>query len=124
MSSGDPSTSHPSTLPSASGTTAGGSALDKAIQIALSNLEDTFKVEYDENKFKSKLKLPRSIVRDTVMAGYPTRKGRLRTESDFESHVKAGSNEERNLVNLLRRMAEGQAPWKDLFLNGTLLSSL
>ena len=105
------------------GTVAGGSALDKAIQIALSNLEDTFKVEYDDNKFKRRLKIVRSLVRDTIMAGYPTREGRLRTESDFESHVKAGSNEERNLVNLLRRMAEGQVPWEDLFLNGTLLSS-
>jgi hypothetical protein len=124
MSSGDPSTSHPSTLPSASDTVAEGSELDKVIQDARETLEDTFKVEYDDNKFKGRLKMVKSLVRDTIMAGDPTRKERLRTESDFDSHVKAGSNEERNLVNLLRRMVEGQVPWKDLFLNGTLLSSL
>jgi len=124
MCSGDPSTSHPSTLPpSASGIIAEGSELDKAIQDARKTLEETFKAEYDDNMIKKRIGFARIVVRKTIKAGDPTRKKRLRTESDFESHVKAGSNEERNLVNLLRRMAEGQVPWEDLFLNGTLLSS-
>jgi len=120
MSSGDPSTSHPSTLPSATGTVAEGSGLDKARK----TLEANFKAEDDDNIIKGRLSIARAVVRHTIKAVDPTRKKCFRTESDFESHVKAGSNEERNLVNLLRRMAKGQVPWKDLFLYGTLLSSL
>ncbi len=124
MSSGDPSTPHPSTLPTASGTVTKGSELDKAIQTACESLKLIFKAEDSDDATQENLSMARTVVRKTIKAVDPTRKKRLRTESDFESHVKAGSNEERNLVNLLGRMAKGQVPWKDLFLYGTLFSSL
>jgi hypothetical protein len=125
MSSGDPSTTHPFTPPSASRTVTEGSGLDKAIQIASETLELNFKAENDDDVIKRRLGVAWIVVRDTIRdAGDPTWLQHFRTESEFASYVKRGSDGEQKLVNLLRRIAERQVPWKDLFINGTFLSSL
>ena len=117
MSSGEPSTPHPSTLPVVEG-----SELHKAIQSACNVLKLNFKAEYDDDKIKQNFDIALTKVRYIIKKARNSKlKARLRDDTDF---VKPGSNEERNLLGLLRRMAEGQVPWEKLFLNGTLLSSL
>ena len=57
------------------------------------------------------------------VAGDSKLKRRVRNQSEFNSYVAHGSNEEQ-LVNLLKRMAKKEVPWEELFENGTLLTSL
>ncbi len=125
MSSGDPSTSHSSTLSSASGTVPKGSKLDKAIQDACEVIEPNFKAEYDDEVIIRRLSTVWINVHDVVQAsGDLDLNDRFRNMSEFKSYVTPGSDEERKLINLLRRMTEKQVPWENLFLNGTSLSSL
>ena len=117
MSSGGPSAPHPSTLPSASGTVAAGPKLGNDIQEAC---EDIFKVEYDDNRIRNNLDYAWFQVCEVLeQAGDSNLKGRLKNKSEFRAHVKPGSDQEQELIDLVRSMAKGQVPWRDLLENGT-----
>jgi len=123
MSSGGPSAPRPST--SASGNVAAGSELEEAIQEACEFFEDVFKAEHDDNRIRRNLNGAWGTVRVALSrAGDSNLKGRLRDESEFRAYVKPGSDRVQELIKLVRSMAKGQVPWRDLFENGTLLSSL
>jgi hypothetical protein len=79
-----------------------GSGLDKVIQIANKTLEALFNAENDDNVIKTSLDLATAIVRKG--AGDPTRRQHFRTESEFASYVKPGSDGEQKFVNFLRRI--------------------
>ena len=53
----------------------------------------------------------------------PNIKGRLRNRDEFVAYVEPGSQEERELIDLLTSMANNQVPWHGLFENGTSLSA-
>jgi hypothetical protein len=127
MSSGGPSAPRPSTLPSASGNVTAGSELEKAIQSACAIIKDVFRAEYasDDDRFRKNLSLLWFIVRRAISrAGDSNLKGRLRDQSEFRDYVMPGSDREQELIKLVRSMANGQVPWRVLFENGTLPSSL
>ena len=99
--------------------------LNEAIQTECEILKLLFKAENDDKVIKARLHYAQSTVYNIIKeTGDSKMEARLRTASDFLYYVKPGSDEERTLINLLRRMVEGQVPWEELFRNGTLLSSL
>jgi hypothetical protein len=103
-----------STQPSASGTVAAGSKLEKAIQNACETLGDVFKAEYDDDRIKDKLSHAWFSGQDVITRGEDSNlKKRLRTESKFNDYVAPGSNGEQELVNLLRRMVRQEVPWRN-----------
>jgi hypothetical protein len=52
-------------------------------------------------------------------AGDSNLKRHLKNKSEFRAHVEPGSVHEQELINLVRSMAKGQVPWRDLLENGT-----
>ncbi|SRR6266852_757959 len=124
MSSGDPSTSCLSATapPSLSTTPAAQSKLQVATQKACKALEQLFKSTHDDEWIMDNLSLVWCKARETLLNSRDSNlKKRLRTDSEFNSYVKPGSNRERELIILVRRMAKGEVPWQDLFTNGMLL---
>jgi hypothetical protein len=122
---GDASAPHPYTPPSASGTVATGSKLDKAIESACKQLRRGFLPGDDDDWIKINLADAWNKVHSAIsQAGGPNLKKRLRNKSEFLAHAKPESNVERELIKLVGSMAKGQVDWGDLFQHGTLLSSL
>lgn len=123
MSYGDPS-ARPSRPPSPSGSVAATLELDAAIQDASRSFKQNFLPDYDDGDIQENLSIARAIVRKAISrAGTEELKKRLRQEPEFDAYVEV-ENQGRELVKLLGRMAKQQVPWKLLFENGTLLSSL
>lgn len=112
------------TTPSSTiGTVPKKSKLEEAIEKACQVLDAIFKE--DDNRIKNNLILAWAKVYSTLWEGGDSNlKARLRNESEFRNYVTPGSNEERELINSLKSMARRGVPWKDLFENSTLLSSL
>jgi hypothetical protein len=118
----DPSTPRPPS--GASGAVVPGSKLDQAIQNAGAELEDAFRAELDDNRIRNRLDFAWIKVRNAIdKAGDSKLMKRLKDESEFFSYVSPGSDNERELINLLRSMAAQEVPWRDLFKSGTSLSS-
>ena len=110
---------------SASGTVATGSELEKTIQIVCRWLEGRFKAEHGDDSIKKGLDFAWFAVRQVILkAGDSNQKECLKNESEFNAYVTSGSDGERELIKLLRRMAKQEVPWRDLFDNGTLILSL
>jgi hypothetical protein len=123
----EPSMPRSSISPTSGGTITTRPELDEAIEYlrAIEDLKHYFKAADDDNRISSYLDMARVIVYVVVKkAGVPQLQKRLRNKSEFDSLVTHGSDEERKLVNLLKSMARGEVDWKELFVNGTLLSSL
>ena len=100
------------------------SKFEKALQNAYKFFVHMFS-RHDDNWIKQNLTCTWLKVHDTIMeAGDTIQKERLGDLSDFQDKVKSGSKEERELIDLLRSMAKSEVPWRDLFENGGLLSSL
>ena len=114
-----------STHSSATGTVEAGSAeLEDAIQDARETLAKIFCPEDDDIRIKKRLSLAWAIVHNVIsQAGGPKLKNRFKDVSEFETHVRSRSTGERELVELLRSMAKQEVSWRELFDNGTLLSS-
>src|SRR6266403_2243794 len=107
------------TPPSASGTIAAKSRLEKAIQAASLFLKDVFKAEYDDDRIKNGLGIAWYNIHGAISrAGHSKMKARLRNESEFYAYVKTGSKE-RELIELLRCMSKEDEPWSKLVENGT-----
>jgi len=120
---GDPSAPRPSTPPSAS-SVAAKSKLEKSIQQACKTLRRTFHPEDDDGEIQENMDVAMVKVYGALsQAGDSNLNDRFRNESEFRAYVRPGSNGERELVNLLRSMAKQEVPWRDLFDNGTSLSS-
>jgi hypothetical protein len=112
MSSGDPS-ARPSTQ----------AKLEEAIQPVKLHI----KAEHDDNSIKANLDIVWLFVNRAIsQAGDSNQKRRLKSQSEFEAYVKSEGDVERELelIKLLRSMAKQEVPWRDLFDNGTLFSSL
>jgi hypothetical protein len=123
MSYGDPS-ARPSRPPSPSGSVAATLQLDAAIQDASRSFKQIFSPDIDDGDIQKKLTLAWAIVKTAISeAGTEELKKRLRQEAEFDAYVEV-ENQGRELVKLLGRMAKQQVPWKLLFENGTLVSSL
>jgi hypothetical protein len=107
-------------LPSASGTVAAGPELENAIQLACESFEDIFKAVHDDNRIRMYLDiLWLKVCGALEQAGDSDLKGRLKSKSEFCAHVEPESDQEQELINLVRSMANGQVPWRNLFENGT-----
>jgi hypothetical protein len=87
-------------------------------------LSKIFSPDDDDGYIQENLTVARAIVKMAISgAGMEELKKRFRQEPEFDAYVKV-ENQGRELVKLLGRMAKQQVPWKLLFENGTLLSSL
>jgi hypothetical protein len=64
------------------------------------------------------------VNRAILQAGDSNQKRRLKNQSEFKAYVKFEGDVERELIKLLRSMAKQEVPWRGLFDNGTLFSSL
>ena len=128
MSSGDPFSPRPSTLPRTGGTVA---ASEKGIQLCCKTLkflfppedppEDPHENDHDEIDIRL-LNAWYNVHYAISHSGDLMQKERLRNESEFKAYVKVpGSNRERELVKFLRSFAKQEVPWRDLSQNGTLL---
>jgi hypothetical protein len=96
-----------------------------AIQNACIFLGRIFLPEDNEDEIKKILGSAWYVVHNALShAGDLNRRERLRNEDEFNAYVRPGSNGERKLLQLMGSMAKQQVPWRDLFENGTLLSSL
>jgi hypothetical protein len=118
---GDSSMPRLSTSPSSGGTTAAGLLVETC-----ELLKGIFDATRSDEWIRKNLNLVRGSVLDYVkQAGVSKLQERLRNYAEFRSYVKPGSEEERKLVNLLKRMAKSEVPWAELFQveNGTLLLS-
>jgi hypothetical protein len=101
------------------------SKLDKAIQATFESLKFNFQAGFDDNRIMSLLSTAYSIVYVVISnEGGPNLKKRLKGWGEFLTYVKSGSKEERKLIDLLRNMTNEQVSWRELFENGTFLSSL
>ncbi|KAI0278136.1 hypothetical protein BGY98DRAFT_558024 [Russula aff. rugulosa BPL654] len=110
----DPSTPRPPS--SASGAVVPGSKLDQAIQDARAELEDNFRAELDDNRIRKRLGIAWFIVGNAIEEAEDSKlKKSLKDKSEFFSYVSPGSDNERELINLLRSMAAQEVPWSDLF---------
>jgi hypothetical protein len=116
---GDPSAPHPFKPPSAV------TALEKAIQQGCETLASLFRFRHDNDWIKRKLAVAWFIIHNALdSAGDPNMKKRLRNEPEFNAYLKSdGGRPERELIELLRSMANNQVPWSELVKNGTLLSA-
>jgi hypothetical protein len=118
---GDSSTPRSSISPSNDGTTAAGLLVETC-----ELLKGIFDAARSDDWIKQYLNLIRGgVVGYVEQAGVSKLQERLRNETEFRSYVKPGSEGERELVNLLKRMAKSEVPWAELFQveNGTLLLS-
>ena len=119
---GDPS-ARPSTPPSASGTVAADSNLEKSIQEACEPFGRIFLREDEDNWVKKSLAWF-AVGGAISRAEGSNQKERLRNKSEFMDYVMPGSHGERELIKLLKSTMKQEVPWRDLFENGTLLSPL
>jgi hypothetical protein len=109
----------PST-PNASGTVTAGSRLERDIQI----IRAIFLPQHDDDEIRKRLGNAWFIVHGALLeVGDSIVNERLKNESEFNADVGRGSKGERKLIALLRSMAKEEVPWRELFENGTLLSS-
>jgi hypothetical protein len=116
---------HPLTPPCRDRATGTRSKLEKAIQHACKRIRRNFSTEDDDDDIKQNLDIAWAVVGSAIqLAGDSNLKKRVKNQFEFYSYVAPGSNEERELTNLLKSMAKEEVPWEDLFNNGTLLSSL
>jgi hypothetical protein len=124
MSSGNPSTSRliAPAPPSLSTSSVAQSKLNEATQKACEFLKHVFESRHDDEWIMDSLSVIWGKVHDALSNSRDSNlKQRLRDLSEFKSHVKPGSNRQRELINLVRRMAKGEVPWQDLLTNGTFL---
>ncbi|KAI9507727.1 hypothetical protein F5148DRAFT_1376382 [Russula earlei] len=96
--------------------------LEEAADHAFHCLEVIIQPDDDVNQIREWLYIVWSSVYLALRkAGELEMMDRLRDEDEFKAYVKAGSNVERELIELLRRMANKQLPWSDLFKNEAFL---
>jgi hypothetical protein len=106
----------PQTTPSgASGTVPAKSKLEKAIDSACPILDA---LSADESWIKDNLCTFRAKVCSSLwQEGDSNLRARIRNESEFRIYVTSGSDEEQELIELLKSMARKEVPWKLLFEN-------
>ena len=93
--------------------------------ISEESLRRNFHPNDDDDEIKQNLNIARQIVDNFLSQAYdskPKLKGRIRNQADFKAYVESDEKKQ-ELVNLLRSMAKKEVPWRNLFENGTLLSS-
>jgi len=96
----------------------------EAMQKACEDLERNVQPNDTFKKIRERLKFVWLAVYDAHNeGGDPDIKDRLRNRDEFEAYVEPGSDVERELVELLKKMATNQVPWSNLFENGTSLSA-
>ena len=100
------------------------SKYESAVQDACQVLRTIFSTEDGDDIINKKLNVAWVTVSDTIeKAGDSKLKKSVRNRPEFSSYVAPGSNEEQQLINLLKRMAKKEVPWEELFENGKLLMS-
>ncbi len=123
---GGPSAPHPLASTPPSPTAAAGKVLNEtAIESACKTLGGIYSPTCNGDYIRNTLRLvvAGALVRGALsQAGDSKLKGRLRRESDFKANLESDGKKQ-ELVDLLRSMAKKQVVWRNLFENGTLLSS-
>ena len=123
---GGPSAPHPLASTPPSPTAAAGKVLNEtAIESACKTLGGIYSPTCNGDYIRNTLRLvvAGALVRGALsQAGDSKLKGRLRRESDFKANLESDGKKQ-ELVDLLRSMAKKQVLWRNLFENGTLLSS-
>lgn len=119
MSSGDPSVPCPPTVPP---------KLEKAIQRSYRALSALFLPDSDDDTIQDRLNNTWFNVHSAIsQAGDLNQRERLRSESEFNDYLTAPENNgerKREFLKLLGSMAKQEVSWRELFKNGTFLSSL
>jgi hypothetical protein len=113
----------PTSPPSATGTVTPETISDEVIERACKLLPKILPADGADN-IREKLEMIWFAVRKTLhRTGNIQIKDRVRNEHEFEAYVKPGSEREEELIKSVRSMQNAQVPWRDLFENGTFISS-